>query len=99
MARFQKKWQPPWSGPTGKGPSLSGTEATSEGLLPLPELIKWLRLQPQMKGKGRLTQKRIRMAVLEDEKHHWKDSRGVRLVEFYDRDRALREVVELGEYF
>jgi len=100
MTQFRKRWRPPWSGLEPTGPSLSGTHAQADGLLALPDLVKWLR--PRLKGKisGRITHRRIELSISCEERHHWRNSRGqVKMVEFFNPEKALREILELGEYF
>ena len=90
----------PWSGPNPVGPSISGDEAMRDGLLPEHEFLKWLRKRPELRGKGRITKQRVEEAVFPDEKHHWRDKRGtVRLIGFYKPESALKEILELGEWF
>lgn len=92
----------PWSGEKTTGPSFSGMEAMADGLLPEHELVKRLPSLLKSAGvkyEGRITAQRVRSAVIEDEKHHWKNSNGVRLIGFFNPERVVREIADLGEYF
>lgn len=101
MAWFTKKAQIAWSGPAdGEGPSYSGAEAMASGLLPLHKLVAWLKARPEMKGKGIISAKRVKAALIEDELHHWRDKRGtVKLIGYYIPEKALKEILDLEEYF
>jgi hypothetical protein len=62
--------------------------------------VTWLNTLEAKLWSGRISAQRVEDAILADEEHHWRDTRGqVHLIPFYRPGRVLQEILELGEYF